>query len=104
VASWSTAAARNVSAAPRVTVRSSATRIGAQRGPRVLGTPLDPEPGAQPLDDLLGRRDAEVGGEQDVLDGLPGVLVEPVPAEQAEQPAAEAALGAGQPLPQPDHA
>ena len=31
---------------------------------------------AQPLDQLLGGRDADVGGEQRVLDLLPGVLVE----------------------------
>ena len=76
--------------------------LRAERGPRVLGSALDPEPGAQPVDHLLGGPDPEVGGEQDVLDRLPGVLVELLAAEQREQPAAEAALRSGQPLPQPD--
>ncbi len=40
--------------------------------------------------------------EEGVLDRLPGVLVELVAGEQGEQAAAEAALGAGQPLPEPE--
>ena len=52
------------------------------------------DPGAQPLDQLLGRADADVGGEQGVLDLLPGVLVEPVAGQQGEQAAAEGALRA----------
>ena len=63
---------------------------------------LDAEPGAQVGDDLLGRSDAQIGGEQRVLDRLPGVLVEAVARQQAQQAAAEGTLGAGQPLPQPD--
>ena len=53
---------------------------------------LDPEPGPQPLHELLGRPDADVGGEQGVLDGLPGVLVQLLPAQQREQAAAQRAL------------
>ena len=63
---------------------------------------VDPQPGPQPVDQLLGRRDADVGGQQGVLDRLPGVLVEAVARQQRQQPAAEAALRAGQPLAQPD--
>ena len=37
---------------------------------------VDPQPGAQVADQLLGRSHAHVGGQQGVLDGLPGVLVE----------------------------
>ena len=81
---------------------TSVDELRAERGPRVLGCALDPEPGAQTLDHLLGGPDAEVGGEEDVLDGLPGVLVEPLAAEQGEQAAAEAALRPGQPLPEAD--
>ena len=51
---------------------------------------LDPHPGAQPLDQLLGRGDADVGGDQGVLDLLPGVLVEAVPGQQREQGPAQA--------------
>ena len=47
-------------------------------------------------------RDADVGGDQGVLDLLPGVLVEPVAGQQGEQAAAQAALRAGEPLAQPD--
>ena len=147
VASWSTAAARKVSAAPSTTERSSATRIRAslptvvvlpvpftpttrttpglavgagdleppvhgrvdeleqlvaEHGARVAGLlAVDPEAGAEVADELLGRRDADVGGEQGVLDRLPGVLVEPVARQEAEQAAAEAALRAGEPLAQP---
>ena len=50
---------------------------------------------AQPLDQLLGGRDADVGGEQGVLDLLPGVLVEVLAGEQREQPLAEGVLRAG---------
>ena len=68
------------------------------------GAAVDAHPGAQPLDELLGGADADVGGEQGVLDRLPRVLVEAVTAEQGEQAAAERALRAGQPLPQPHQA
>ena len=82
----------SASSSSRSTARGSA--VGA----------LDPQPGAQLLDQLLGGRDADVGGEQGVLDRLPGVLVEAVAREQGEQAAAQAALRAGQPLAQPDQA
>ncbi len=59
---------------------------------------LDLDPGAQPLDQLLGRAHADVGGEQGVLDLLPGVLVDDVAGQQGEQPAPEGALRAGEPL------
>ncbi len=74
----------------------------AQHGPGVGRRALHPQPGAQPLDQLLGRHDTDVGGQQGVLDGLPGVLVEAVAAQQGRQAAAQAALRAGQPLAQPD--
>ena len=57
---------------------------------------------AQPLDDLPGGRDADVGGDQGVLDLLPGVLVEAVAGQQGEQALAEGVLRAGQPGAQPD--
>ena len=66
---------------------SSSSRSTARASAGVAA--LDPQPGAQPLDQLLGRRDADVGGEQGVLDRLPGVLVEPVAREQGEQAAAQ---------------
>ena len=59
-------------------------------------TALDAQPGPQSLDQLGGRRDPDVGGQQGVLDGLPGVLVEAIAAEQREQSATERALRAGQ--------
>ena len=62
---------------------------------------LDPEPGAQPVDERLGGRDADVGGQQGVLDRLPRVLVQPLAAEEGEQALAEAALRAREPLAQP---
>ena len=79
--------------------RSGPTRLTSSsrstvRGVAGLGA-VDPQPGAQPLDELLGRLDADVGGQQGVLDRLPGVLVEPVAGEQREQAAPEAALRAG---------
>ena len=48
--------------------------------------------------------DADVGGEQGVLDLLPGVLVEVVAGQQREQPLAERVLRAGEPGAQPDQA
>ena len=79
-----------------------ADQLFAQHALGVRGVPaLDPQPGAQALDQLLGGRDTDVGGQQGVLDGLPGVLVEAVAAEQREQPAPEPALRAGEPLAQP---
>ena len=147
VASWSTAAARNVSAAPRVTEQvlgdqdpgdladggglagavdaddeddaglavgardlEPAIHVGADELDQLLAqhgagvvrlAALDPEPGAQPLDERLGGCDADVGGQQGVLDGLPGVLVEPVAAQEGEQALAEAALRARESLAQP---
>ena len=50
-----------------------------------------------------GGLDADVGGDQAVLDLLPGVLVEVVAGEHGEQAAAERVLRAGEPGPQPDH-
>ena len=83
--------------------RASSSSRSTVRGVAGLGA-LDAEPGAQPLDQLLGRGDADVGGEQGVLDRLPGVLVEAVAREQRQQAAAQAALGAGEALAQPDQA
>ena len=59
------------------------------------------DPGAQPLDELLGRADADVGGEQGLLDLLPGRVVEPVAGQQGEQAAAEGRLRAAEPGAQP---
>ena len=77
----------------------SAPRAAPRAGRRLAA--LDPQAGAQLLDQRLGRRDADVGGEEGVLDRLPGVLVELVAAEQREQALAEAALRAREPLAQP---
>ena len=49
---------------------------------------------SQVLDELMRRPDSDVRGEQGVLDVLPGVLVDPVPRQQREQPATQGALGA----------
>ncbi len=73
-------------------------RLGALR----VGDALDLDPGTEALDQLLGRRDADVGGQQGVLDLLPGVLVETVPAEQRQQATAERRLRPGEPLAQTD--
>ena len=51
----------------------------------------------RPLDQFLGGGDADVGGEQGVLDLLPGVLVEVLARQQREQPLAERVLRAGEP-------
>ena len=59
-------------------------------------------PGAQPLDELLGRGHADVGGDEDVLDLLPGVLVQLLPGQQGEQALAQGVLRAGEPGAQPD--
>ncbi len=78
-------------------------QLVAQHGARVAGLlAVDAQPGAQRLDQLLGRRDADVRGQQGVLDGLPGVLVEAVARQQAQQAPAEPALRAREPLAQPD--
>src|SRR5690606_37436543 len=58
----------------------------------------------QPLDELLGGLHADVGGEQGVLDLLPGVLVEVLAGQQGEQALAEGVLRAGQTGPQADQA
>ena len=49
-----------------------------------------------------GRRDPDVGGEQDLLDLLPVVLGELLAGEHGEQAAAERGLRPGQPRAQPD--
>ena len=53
--------------------------------------------GAQPLDDLGGRGDPDVRGEQGLLDLLPVVLGELLARQHGEQAAAEVRLRAGQP-------
>ena len=58
--------------------------------------------GAQPLDDLRGRGEADVGGQEGLLDLLPVVLGELLPGQHGEQAAAQGGLRAGQPGPQPD--
>ena len=74
----------------------------AQHRARVGRLPaLDPEPLTQPLHEGLGGGDADVGGEQGVLDLLPGVLVEAVAAQQGQQALAQAALRAREALAQP---
>ena len=51
---------------------------------------------------LVGR-DPDVGGEQRLLDLLPGLVVELVPGQHGQQAAAERVLRPGQPGPQPLH-
>ena len=63
---------------------------------------LDLHPGAQPLDELLGRRDADVGGDQGVLDLLPGVLVETSRESSASRPRPSGLCERGEPLAEPD--
>src|SRR5450756_2527534 len=58
--------------------------------------------GAQIAHDLLGGAHPDVGLQQGVLDLLPRVLVQDVPGEQGEQPAAKRRLRARQPGAQPD--
>ena len=55
-------------------------------------------------DQFGGRTDADVGGDQGVLDRLPGVLVEPVTTQQGQQATTQGALRSGQPLAEPDQA
>ena len=84
---------------PRTAVSSrdqQLAQIGARRGGQHHRL------GAQPLDDLGGRRDADVGGEQGLLDLLPVVLGELLAGEDGEQAAAEGGLRPGQPRAQPD--
>jgi hypothetical protein len=57
-----------------------ATQLGRRRGPQ------HPGPLAQLADDLLGGCDADVGGDQGLLELLPGVLVQLVPRQQRQQP------------------
>ena len=64
---------------------------------------LDPQPGAQAARPAPGSGPTPTSAVSRVSSiVLPGVLVEPVAREQGEQAAAEPALRAGQPLPQPD--
>ena len=96
----------------RRVVRSDAVQARVERGDQLVGEQAaqlaggagaeHPGPLAEPVDDLPGGVDADVGGDQAVLDLLPGVLVEVVAGEQAEQALAEGVLRAGQPGPQPD--
>ena len=80
-------------------------QFGAEHGPHLLGglRTLDLHPGPQVRHDLPGRRDADVGRDQDLFDLVPGVVVEPVPGQQAEQRGTEAGLRPRQPRPQPHH-
>ena len=59
---------------------------------------------AQPLDQFLGGGDADVGGQQRVLDLLPRVLVQVLAGEEREQPLAERVLRAREARAQPDQA
>ena len=148
VSSWSAAAARKVSAAPRTTLLPSPTStrailptvvvlpapltpttrttpgspscrsvpsVRSRSGPRTaVSSPTSSSRssrarrggqhhrlGAQPLDDLGGRGDADVGGQEGLLDLLPVVLGELLAREDGEQAAAEGGLRAGQPRAQP---
>ena len=58
-------------------------------------------PGPQRGHHRFGDDGAEVGDQQGVLDGLPGLLVEVAAAEQAEHAAAQRVLRLGQPPAQP---
>ena len=75
-----------------------------EQRPDLLGVPgaghLDL--GAQLLDQLPRGRDAHVGGDQRLLDLVPGLVVEVIAGEQAEQDAAQRRLRPGQPAAQPD--
>jgi hypothetical protein len=112
VSSWSAAAARNVSAAPRTTLFPSPTstravEVGAEDGDQLADQQLAQigarrrgqhhRLGAQPLDDLGGGRDADIGGEEGLLDLFPVVLGELLAGQDGEQAAAERGLRARQP-------
>jgi hypothetical protein len=58
---------------------------------RALGraVALDLQAGAQTLDELVGRRDPEVCGQQGVLDLLPVVLAELIARQQRQQATTE---------------
>ncbi len=145
--SWSAAAARKVSAAPRTTDLPSATRTRASLPVVVvLPVPLTPTTMTTPgtsaglsvftvrsrsgprrvisssrsrsrsssgvwVPSTLTRSrsrstsswwgDADVGGEEGLLDLLPGVLVEVLAGQEREQPLAERVLGAGEAGPEP---
>ena len=66
-----------------------------------VGGALDAHARPQPLDELLRRGDAQVGREEGLLDLVPGVLVDVLPAEQREQSAAQRVVRAGEPGTQP---
>ena len=77
-------------------------QVGAQpaaHGLLVAGA-LDLDLGAQRVDQLHRRLDAEVGGQQRVLDVLPRLLVQAAAGQQPQQALAEGAVGAGQAGPQ----
>ena len=63
--------------------------------------PVDLDAGAQRVDELGGGLDAEVGGDEGVLDLLPGLLVELAAREQREQALADGGVGPGQARAQP---
>ena len=63
--------------------------------------PAAGEPLTQRGHDRFGDDRAQVGDQQGVLDGLPGVLVEVTAAEQAEHAAAQRVLRFGEPPAQP---
>ena len=80
---------------PSSSARSSArTSAGPAR-------PEDLDLGAQVVDHQPGGRHAHVGRDQHLFDLVPGLVVEPVPGQQAQQRRPDRTLGPGQPGPQP---
>ena len=84
----------------RGAVRRPAPRA-APRGRRPRCAPGRWRAGPQRGDHRLGDHRAQIGDQQRVLDGLPGVLVEIAAAEQAEHAAAQRVLRLGEPAAQP---
>src|SRR6478672_5274766 len=66
----------------------------------LVGGAVDLDPGAQRVDELHGRLDAEVRGDEGVLDLLPRLLVELAAREQGEQALPDRGVGPGQTRPE----
>src|SRR5260370_1385275 len=80
-------------------------QLGPQQRP-ALGEVVAPrhlDLSAQALDQVRRRGGAHVGGDQDLFDLVPGVIVELARGQQAEQRGSKSALRPGAPAPQPDH-
>src|SRR3954471_7707853 len=67
----------------------------------LVGRAVDLDPGAERVDELGGGLDPEVGGDEGVLDLLPGLLVEPAAREQGQQALSDGGVRARETRAQP---